>query len=428
MPPIDPRIADPIQNILDALEGCAAHPDNWREAGAVDYLYRRDTLLVRTTDADPVAEAVRRLLARDGAAVTGIGIEPNDRFPALSRVTLPAGGRPLPELMDDLDQAVGAGTAKLDHVFVVSGHACPATEPEEPPPGLQAPRPPLRQDPCPQPPAGPARRCDGHGVRVDVVDTGWLPSATRWNWLATGVNGDEEDPYDAQMQIREFAGHGTFSAGCVRVTAPAAEVYVHAALTTSGAAYEWDLATALHQVLAGDPKIVIFCWAADTREELSPMSLDVVFETDIRERDDVVFLAPAGNAGAPQRRFPAGYKWVVGVGALAEDLGSRAGFSNHGDWVDVYAPGTNLVNAFADGTYTCLWSPHQGEVRHFTGLAQWSGTSFATPLVAGLIAARVSATGEDAPSAARHLLRIARHQALAGVGPVLGADQGVSGP
>jgi len=110
---------------------------------------------------------------------------------------------------------------------------------------------------------------------------------------------------------------------------------------------------------------------------------------------------------------------VLSVGALATDWRHRADFSNHGGWVDVYAPGEKLINAFGSGTYTCQVPPDVGEVRKFSGLAQWSGTSFSAPIVTGLIAARMSRCGESARVAADALMARARAQTIPGVGPAL---------
>jgi subtilisin family serine protease len=142
----------------------------------------------------------------------------------------------------------------------------------------------------------------------------------------------------------------------------------------------------------------------------------------LRERRHSVLVAAAGNDGLDWKFSPAKMKGVLSVGALSASEESRAWFSNHGDWVKVYAPGENLVQAYAHGTYKYLEPPYPPPAR-FDGMALWSGTSFSTPVVSGLIAARMSGTGETAHEAARALLRLAARQALPGVGAVLRPGQ-----
>ena len=147
----------------------------------------------------------------------------------------------------------------------------------------------------------------------------------------------------------------------------------------------------------------------------------IAFQEWLRKvrKTGAVCIAAAGNSGFDRRTWPAAFPGVIGVGALGGDWRGRATFSNFGSWVDVYAPGRDLINAFATGTYTCHVYPYANKVREFYGMAKWSGTSFSTPIVTGLIASRMSRSGETARQAAAALLAEARAQAIPGVGPVL---------
>lgn len=209
----------------------------------------------------------------------------------------------------------------------------------------------------------------------------------------------------------------------MRVTAPEATVYVEqdvvAAQAASGAVYESDVTLKLETALQRDARIIVFVFTASTREQLTLLSLDVLYETQIAPRDDLVFLAPAGNEGQIDVQYPAAYPWAIAVGALKRNGVERAKFSNYGKWVDVFAVGEDLVNAFGTGTYTYTEPPNPGTQAVFAGMAQWSGTSFSTPLVAGLIATRMSCKGESAPEAAEALLTFARSQRIKDVGPVI---------
>lgn len=441
---VDTRTRSQINLILDNLPGAAAHPapDRWDDVDDVEFLYRKDTVLCREQHADRVVEAIRRVIdeaeygeapARAQESEGGEEAESDARpirreqvsgTRAVISLTLPPSGILVPALLDRLDPELGRGTATPDHILYVSPKPCPADEPEEVPPGTTDPVPPPGLNarggrPC----RGVYRpECDGHGVVVSIVDTGLIPDADVGHpWLA-GVQGAPEDPYtvdsSGQTIIVPYAGHGTFVAGVARCMAPKASVYVERAFDIAGANYETMLPASLEDALDRNPDILVFTFCATSRLDLSLLTFDDFYETRIRFMKGLVVLSPAGNDGRPQLNWPAAYREVLSVGALSANWRDRAHFSNFGKWVDVYAPGQDLINAFPAGTYVCT-EPPIGQHREFHGMARWSGTSFSTPVVAGLIAARMSATGENAQQAADSLLRLACRQTIPGVGAAL---------
>jgi subtilisin family serine protease len=354
---------------------------------------------------------------------------PQGRVGLARRFALPARVEPLPDGKDllatladiDADPDLGPGFARPDHVVHICGKGliCPATEPSET--GFTR--------PWPARPIGNAAA--GQGVRVVVVDTGWYDPTLDaqaavgnlpWDWLG-GVTGEAE-PHDIRVQsgdLRAYAGHGTFVAGVIRAIAPECTVHVLNLLVDvnvpGGGVLESDLVDRLDDAL----RVMSWLPEDDRPEEDEPVLPDLInmsagcptrlnlparaFEDWRRDLEtqhadpDLVLVAAAGNNSSPWGFWPASFEWATGVGSLDRD-GTVSDFSNWGDSVDVFALGRNIINAFPNGTYPCHESPDLGESRFFANwLARWSGTSFAAPIVTGLIAAEMSA--QQQPRSAR---------------------------
>ena len=412
---LDSRVADEIDGIVRAFRSADRRPEikAARNAVGVDHLYAEGRILVHSDHVDEVLQILglpgQQDLARDEPGrlrrlVGGVALLTLDGDPTVV------------EALDEIDGRLGRGVATPDHVLTVAGGAggagsmCPATEPE-----------PVYYDVEPSP----AQSGDhgGAGVLVYLADTGLLADAAQQHpWLA-GVVGEDVDPLPPALPggvqpIPAYTGHGTFVAGVIRCMAPATEIVVTNAFSVAGSQLESDLVIRLEDELRRGVDIFHLSIAARSRHDL-PLLAFREWLKRLQETKGAICIAPAGNDGHRRPNWPAAFPGVIAVGALGTDWRGRASFTNFGGWVDVYAPGRDLVNAYASGTYTCHVTPYTGQSREFYGMAKWSGTSFSTPVVTGLIAARMSRTGENAAQAAEALLAEARSQSIPGVGPIL---------
>jgi subtilisin family serine protease len=388
--------------------------------GGVGFMYAEGQLLVRDEYLDRVLALLeppqepeqgpsddRAAQAPDGTAL----VEPVIRGVALVRLRQRYGRPSVLETLDRIDAAFGSGAATPNQVLTVCPEIapCAATEPEivddrtEPYPGI-------------------CHASSGAGVMIYIADTGLVHLPAKHHPWLRDVHGEP----DAAIPVvngtpaitSPYTGHGTFVAGVVRCMAPDAEIFVMNEMAGSGSALESDIAQRLNAALSLPVDIFHLSITAPTRNNQPMIGIEAWLEL-LRQYKGTVCVAPAGNSGSAQRSWPAASPGVVSVGALAADWRSRARFSNFGSWVDVYAPGRDLVNAFATGSYVCQVPPYTGQEREFYGMAKWSGTSFSSPIVTGLIAARMFRTGENGQQAAAALLAEARRQAIPGVGPIL---------
>lgn len=360
------------------------------------FLYRPGYALVRdNTDKMRYYEEFTDFFTRRDGLFDGEPVRERDLSPGLVLVRMPGRSdeRNVLVTLDEIDKdrrekGIKNVLAQPDHILYVTtyGRLCPATEPQEP----------RRSEPVP------ARSTDdsaGAGVRVSVVDTGLWVQATsnpETDWLVGVTPADHEDIENVNSSaIHAYAGHGTFVAGIIRCVAPRADIEVEGALPNGGAVYESELCEELREALRDrdDPQLISVSAGTYTLNNLGLLGFEILAETHgLTDGTKGLIVAAAGNDGTDDRFYPAAFDWVVAVGAV-EQSGDVCDFSNYGKWVDVWARGRDLINAFPEGTYTCYEPPNKGQVRNFKHLAQWSGTSFATPIVTGAIAAHMSATG-----------------------------------
>jgi thermitase len=116
---------------------------------------------------------------------------------------------------------------------------------------------------------------------------------------------------------------------------------------------------------------------------------------------DAVVVAAAGNDGADGPRYPAAYSKVIAVGAISAD-DRLAPFSGRGRWVDLAAPGTDIISTSESGGYD-----------------RQSGTSMSAPFVSGL-AGLLASQGNSADSIRQRMQTTAEDLGPAGQDPRYG--------
>ena len=230
----------------------------------------------------------------------------------------------------------------------------------------------------------------GEGVKVVVIDTGLdmthpdLAGNIKGGWNAIKKSGDFNDDH----------GHGTHCGGNIAAldndigivgVAPKADLYGGKVLDANGSG-------SFDDVIAG------MQWAVDNHMEVASMSLGadqgnqaLADMVAAMKKGGVTLIAAAGNSGGAVG-FPGGYPEAIAVAALDQN-DQLADFSSRGPQVAVIAPGVNVYSLSKNGGYDTM-----------------SGTSMATPHVAGLAVLYLSTHKGATPDQVRAALSAASTQ------------------
>jgi len=218
-----------------------------------------------------------------------------------------------------------------------------------------------------------AATVDESSVKVAIVDTGMDMDhpdlAAMYVWGYDVVNGDTNPDDDN--------GHGTHVAGTIAavdnsigvVGVAQVDLYILKALNRRGSGTYTQIATAIIMATKGPDGVAGTIDDADVISmSLGGPSTTVELENAVNFALNygVVVVAATGNEGAAVPSYPAAYPGVIKVGAT-DSTDAIAYFSNLGH--TILAPGVSIYSTAKGGGYTTM-----------------SGTSMATPHVAGVVA------------------------------------------
>lgn len=207
------------------------------------------------------------------------------------------------------------------------------------------------------------KRSAGAGVKLGIVDTG----VDGGHPLLANVKA-AKDFTGSAFGPSDRHGHGTHVTGTVGGTdprigvAPDATLYHGKGLSDSGTGGN-GLMDAIEWCLSEGCVVVSNSWGGG--------SLSADWQNRFRAWADagawLIFAGGNSGPGTPDADNPGRSEYLINVAALNQDL-SPASFSSSGDKLDTSGPGVNI------------WSARPGG-----GFAQMSGTSMATPFVAGML-------------------------------------------
>ncbi|MCE7006222.1 S8 family peptidase [Kibdelosporangium philippinense] len=222
----------------------------------------------------------------------------------------------------------------------------------------------------------------GEAVTAYVIDTGINPNNPEWEGRASYGY----DFVDNDSEAQDCHGHGSHVAGTIAGKtyglAKKAKIVAVRALGCGGTAPDSAAVSAMEWIAKNAKKPAVVNMS---------LGMDNVGVGDAQAKalvqDGITVAVAAGNSSADAcNTSPARVPEVITVGSTERNDG-RSSFSNYGSCLDIFAPGGNIVSTGIN-----------------SGSATMSGTSMASPHVAGAAALYLTANQSATPQQVRDAL------------------------
>lgn len=222
----------------------------------------------------------------------------------------------------------------------------------------------------------------GEAVTAYVIDTGIAPSNPEWEGRASYGY----DFVDNDSEAQDCHGHGSHVTGTIagktHGLAKKAKIVAVRALGCGGTAPDSAAVSAMEWIAQNAKKPAVVNMS---------LGMDNVGVGDAQAKAlvqaGITVAVAAGNSSADAcDTSPARVPEVITVGSTERDDG-RSSFSNYGSCLDIFAPGGNIVSTGIN-----------------SGSATMSGTSMASPHVAGAAALYLTANQSATPQQVRDAL------------------------
>ncbi len=239
----------------------------------------------------------------------------------------------------------------------------------------------------------------GAGTTVAVLDTGAqlnhpklqarFEGVPRYDFVSDDANPSEPPLAEPEeLRAQEVVGHGTHVAGIVRLVAPRADLMPLRVLDRKGYGSTFHVAEAVTFADVKGADVINLSLGMPSWSQLLRDKVEVAIG------HGAVVVAAAGNYNSVQPQYPASRplpKASYDDGLLAvtsvDKAEKKSAFANYGPWVDIAAPGEEILSTYPESSH-----------------AYWSGTSMATPFVAGE-AALVRAVYDRGPAGVEKRIR-----------------------